>query len=123
ERASQWREGRRACKGIKHLEPCGSLRRRKETINDIDILAAAEDAAPIMACFVKLPGVIQVIGQGETKSSVVFDHELGGGRRVVMNADLRVVRPDQFAFALHYFTGSKENNIAILARAQQRGLK
>jgi len=123
ELASTLLEGLRDCKGIKRLEPCGSLRRRKETINDIDILASADDAAPIMARFVKLPGVIQVVGQGETKSSVVFDHDLGNGRRVMMNADLRVVRPQQFPFALHYFTGSKEHNIAVRARAQQRGLK
>jgi DNA polymerase (family 10) len=123
ELASTLLEGLRDCKGIKRLEPCGSLRRRKETINDIDILASADDAAPIMACFVKLPGVIQVVGQGETKSSVVFDHDLGNGRRVIMNADLRVVRPEQFPFALHYFTGCKEHNIAVRARAQQRGLK
>jgi DNA polymerase (family X) len=123
ELASTLLAGLRDCKGIKRLEPCGSLRRRKETINDIDILASADDATPIMACFVKLPGVIQVVGQGETKSSVVFDHDLGNGRRVIMNADLRVVRPEQFPFALHYFTGSKEHNIAVRARAQQRGLK
>jgi DNA polymerase (family X) len=123
ELASTLLAGLRDCKGLKRLEPCGSLRRRKETINDIDILASADDATPIMACFVKLPGVIQVVGQGETKSSVVFDHDLGNGRRVIMNADLRVVRPEQFPFALHYFTGSKEHNIAVRARAQQRGLK
>src|SRR5437588_2422815 len=123
ELASTLVEGLRDCKGVERFELCGSLRRRKETINDIDILVSAEDPAPIMACFVKLPGVIQVVGQGETKSSVVFDHDLGQGRRVIMNADLRVVRPEQFAFALHYFTGSKDHNIAVRARAQQYGLK
>jgi DNA polymerase (family 10) len=75
-----------------------------------------------MDWFVKLPGVTKIVGQGETKSSVVVERQLPD-RRVVMNADLRVVRPEQFAFALHYFTGSKEHNIAVRARAQRYGLK
>jgi DNA polymerase (family 10) len=73
--------------------------------------------------FVALPGVVQVMGRGETKSSIVVERDLGRGRRVIMNADLRVVRDEQFPFALHYFTGCKEHNIAMRARAQQSGLK
>src|SRR5262249_44511652 len=61
--------------------------------------------------------------RGDTKSSVVVDRDLGHGRRGVMNADLRVVRDEQFPFALHYFTGSKEHNVAVRGRAQQYGLK
>jgi DNA polymerase (family 10) len=105
------------------MELCGSLRRRKETIQDIDILISSEDPRPIMDRFVALPGVVQVVGHGETKSSVVIERSLGGGRRVAINADLRVVRNEQFPFALHYFTGSKEHNVAIRGRAQQYGLK
>jgi DNA polymerase (family X) len=116
-------EGMKSCPGIGRMEVCGSLRRRKESIADIDILVSSDAAAPIMERFVKLPGAIQVTGQGETKSSIVFEYDLGGGRTVTMNADLRVVRDDQFPFALHYFTGSKEHNIAIRARAQKYGLK
>ncbi len=116
-------EGLRSCPGIIRLEVCGSLRRRKETINDIDILVSSDDAAPIMERFITLPGVQEVVAHGDTKSSVVVDRALLGGKPLRINADLRVVRDDQFPLALHYFTGSKEHNIAMRARAQQYGLK
>jgi len=109
--------------GVVRSELCGSLRRRKETINDIDILVSSNDAGPIMEAFVTLPQVVQVVAHGETKSSVVTADGAGSGRRVMLNADLRVVRDEQFPFALHYFTGSKEHNVAIRARAQKYGLK
>jgi DNA polymerase (family 10) len=115
--------GLRKAPGIRRLEVCGSLRRRKETINDLDILVSADNSGPIMDCFVGLPGVSQVVGKGETKSSVVIELDLGRGRRVAMNADLRVVRDEQFPFALHYFTGCKEHNVGVRARAQEYGLK
>jgi DNA polymerase (family 10) len=113
----------RECPQIQRMELCGSLRRRKETIQDVDILVSADDPAPVMDRFVKLPGVFHVVGRGETKCSVVVDWDGGRGRRVKMNADLRVVRDEQYPFALHYFTGSKEHNVAVRARAQQYGLK
>jgi DNA polymerase (family X) len=114
--------GMRGCPGIIRMEVCGSLRRRKETINDIDILISAEDAGPIMKRFVTLPQVTQVLAQGDTKSSVIA--AVGAGRdRVAMQADLRVVSDKQYPFALHYFTGSKDHNIAMRARAQHRGLR
>ncbi len=116
-------EGLRSCPEVQRIELCGSLRRRKETINDIDILVSSDNAAPIMDRFIGLPGVIQIVGRGETKSSVIVDRDLGRGRRVVLNADLRVVRPEQFPFALHYFTGSKEHNVAVRGRAQDYGLR
>ena len=111
-------DGIRSAPGVVRVELCGSLRRRKETIKDIDILVSAEDAGPVMDRFVGLPGVEQVIGRGETKSSVTV---AGGG--VVMNADLRVVSDEQFPFALNYFTGSKEHNVALRQRSIDRGLK
>jgi DNA polymerase (family 10) len=114
--------GLRGLSGVRRMEVCGSLRRRKETCADIDILVSAGDAGPIMEAFVKLPFVMQVVAHGETKSSVVVA-DGPGAERVVMNVDLRVVRDEQFPFALHYFTGSKEHNIAMRARAQERGLK
>jgi DNA polymerase (family 10) len=116
-------EGLRDCPGIERMELCGSLRRRKETINDIDILISSDNPRPIMDRFIALPGVVRVVGHGETKSSILVERSLGGGRRVLLNADLRVVRKEQFPFALHYFTGSKEHNIAMRARAQYYGLK
>ncbi|MBI1830411.1 MAG: DNA polymerase/3'-5' exonuclease PolX [Planctomycetes bacterium] len=109
--------------GIHRLEVCGSVRRRKETIRDIDILVSAEDAGPIMDAFVKLPNVQKVIGHGDTKSSVMIagvDHH---SSRVLINADLRVVSDEQFPFALNYFTGSKEHNIRLRQRAIDYGYK
>lgn len=106
--------------GVIRAELCGSLRRRKETAADVDILASSTDAAPIMAAFVTLPEVMQVVGQGPTKSSVVVSSHVGG-EKVVINADLRVVSDEQFPFALHYFTGSKDHNIRMRQRAIDRG--
>jgi DNA polymerase (family 10) len=108
--------------GVERIELCGSLRRRKETIQDIDLLVAARDAGPIMDRFVALPGVVQVVGRGDTKASVMVERPTGGGQ-AYMNADLRVVTPEQFPFALHYFTGSKEHNVAVRGLAQKHGLK
>jgi DNA polymerase (family 10) len=123
ELASRLLEGLREAPGIVRIELCGSLRRRKETIKDVDILVSSSKPGPIMDRFVGLPGVVQVVGHGPTKSSVVVEHDLGQGRRLTMNADLRVVTDAQFPFALHYFTGSKEHNIAMRARAQEHDLK
>lgn len=115
--------GLKKCPGIQRMELCGSLRRRKEVIRDIDILISATDPAAVMERFVKLPGVVQIVGQGETKSSVVVKGDYGGATPVRMNADLRVVSDAQFPFALNYFTGSKEHNVLMRARAQKHDLK
>jgi DNA polymerase (family X) len=110
--------GLRDTPGIIRMELCGSLRRRKETIKDIDVLISSDEPGPIMERFVNLPGVRKIIGQGETKSSAII-----GAGNVTMNADLRIVSDKQFPFALHYFTGSKEHNVAMRQMAIQRGLK
>jgi DNA polymerase (family 10) len=104
-------EALRSHDGVIRCSVAGSLRRHRETIGDVDFLVSAKpaDAPGIIADFVKFPGLINVSAQGETKASVV----LQGG----LQADLRVVADDQFAFALNYFTGSKEHNIAMRARA------
>ena len=94
-------------------EVCGSLRRRSETIGDLDILFTAADPAPVLDHFVALPEVAQVLAHGPTKASV----RLADG----VQCDLRGVEEGQFAFALHYFTGSKAHNIAIRKRALARG--
>jgi DNA polymerase (family 10) len=119
--ATQMLEQVRACPGVIRSELCGSIRRRKETIADIDILVSSDKPLPIMDRFVKLPGVAQVVAQGETKSTVKVNAV--GAPRVLINCDLRVVTDKQFPFALHYFTGSKDHNIVIRGRAQQMGLK
>jgi DNA polymerase (family 10) len=109
--------------GIQRMELCGSVRRRKETIKDIDILVSADDAAPIMDAFVKLPNVQKVVGHGPTKSSVMFAAVDPHASRVLINADLRVVSDEQFPFALNYFTGSKEHNVRLRQRAIDYGYK
>jgi DNA polymerase (family X) len=116
-------DGLKKCKGIQRLEVCGSLRRRKEIVRDIDILVSSDKPKPIMEAFVALPGVQTVIGHGETKSSILVAAVDEGNQRVVMNADLRVVSDKQFPFALNYFTGSKEHNIAMRQRAIEYGLR
>lgn len=108
--------------GVTAAELGGSLRRRRDTVKDIDIVCAAANAEPIMERFVKLPEVMQVVGQGPTKSSIVAGYDTGHGHKVVLNADLRVVTAEQFPFAVVYFTGSKEHNIRLRQRAIERGL-
>jgi len=115
-------DGLRSSSGTKRMEVCGSVRRRRETIRDIDILISASRAQPIMAAFVKLPQVQQIVGQGETKSSILVAYDGHNGRELI-NADLRVVSEEQFPFALNYFTGSKEHNVVLRQRAIQYGLK
>lgn len=95
----------------------GSLRRLKETIGDIDILAEAEkgEALKVMNCFVSLPDVEQVILKGSTKSSVIL--------REGTAIDLRVVPSESYGAALQYFTGSKEHNIELRNIAIKNGYK
>ncbi|HEY1686568.1 MAG TPA: DNA polymerase/3'-5' exonuclease PolX [Tepidisphaeraceae bacterium] len=100
--------------GVEKAEIAGSLRRRKETIADVDIVAVAEDAEKVGAAFAKLPGIVQVIGQGATKTSV----KIGNG----MQVDLRVVPAKSFGAAMAYFTGSKEHNVKIRGLALKKGL-
>lgn len=89
----------------------GSIRRRKETIGDVDILITAKKSDAIMDTFTTLPRVRSVVAKGPTKSSIIY------GRGI--NVDLRVVKDNEFAFASHYFTGSKEHNTAIRGRAKK----
>jgi DNA polymerase (family 10) len=107
--------------GIIRSELCGSVRRRKETVADLDILVSSKDAQSLMDRFVKIPEVVQVLAQGPTKSSVLAAMHVRG-EKVTMQADLRVVTDEQFPYALHYFTGSKEHNIRMRQRAIDRGL-
>jgi len=106
--------GLRALPGVTRAEAAGSLRRGLETVGDLDFLVAATDPVPIMDWFVALPGVKEVTARGETKASVRF----GSG----LQADLRILPDDQFPFALHHFTGSKDHNVQMRQRALARGL-
>jgi DNA polymerase (family X) len=109
--------------GTKRLEVCGSLRRRRETVADIDLLASSDQPAALMDAFVGLPQMQTVSGKGETKSSGTVVGYTGSNRRYLMNCDLRVVSETEFPFALAYFTGNKDHNIAMRQRAIARGLK
>ncbi len=93
----------------------GSLRRFKEVIGDIDLLASSKNAAAVIEFFVTQAGIVKVLAKGETKASVILE----GG----IQCDLRVVSDAEFPFALAYFTGSKEHNIVMRQRAIQRGLR
>lgn len=102
--------------GVQDISIAGSLRRSLETIGDIDLLIAADaQAAPaLFDTFTTHEAVTEILGRGDTKSSV----RTREGRQV----DLRVVRPEQFAAALMYFTGSKEHNVAMRQRAREQGM-
>ena len=100
---------------IVRLQVAGSLRRRRETIGDIDMVASVADSASedarrnIMEIFTSQPSVQAITGKGETKSSVVLSSGI--------NMDLRVVNDSQFPYTLHHFTGSKEHHIPLRRRA------
>ena len=105
---------REACPGIEKVTPAGSLRRWRETIGDIDIMATAGDPAQVMDALVRLPSVQSVLGQGTKKSSVVLDPGL--------QVDLRIVEDDSFGAMLQYFTGSQQHNIRLREYANRMGL-
>ena len=105
-------------KGEWALEFAGSYRRKKETVKDLDILIGVdkeEDFDKVMDFFIQYKDKDEVIAKGRTKSSIRL--------RCGMQVDLRVVKLSSFGAALHYFTGSKDHNIAIRRIAQKKGLK
>ncbi len=93
----------------------GSIRRCREIVKDIDLVASTDHPDRLTRYFTELPLVAEVIAHGDTKASVRLDDGI--------NADLRVVTKDQFSYALHHFTGSKEHNTALRHRAKNMGLK
>ena len=113
-------------KEVEKISEAGSVRRKKETIGDIDFLISiknsdsirkksSDEAKKIMDFFVSMPGVVKTWGKGETKSSIMTKQGL--------EIDLRVVPEKSFGAALQYFTGSKEHNIATRKIAMSKGLK
>jgi DNA polymerase (family 10) len=108
-------ESLRSHPDVVRCSTAGSLRRCKEVIGDIDLLASSRHPAAVIDFFTRQAGVLNVTAKGETKASVM----LTGG----IQADLRVVSDPEFPFALLYFTGGKEHNIAMRQRAILRGLR
>jgi len=93
----------------------GSLRRHREVIGDVDLLASSKQPGRVLDFFIQQPGILNVLAKGETKASVLLE----GG----IQSDLRVVSDAEYPFALMYFTGSKEHNIVMRQRAIERGLR
>ena len=102
--------------GVEDVQVAGSLRRRKETIGDVDILACCEgDGSSVVDHFVAYSGVDRISGQGSTKGSVVLHSGL--------QVDLRVIPGQSYGAALQYFSGSKAHNVALRTRAVRQGLR
>ncbi len=115
--ASTLLEGVRGFAEVERADVAGSLRRRRETIGDLDILAALKagyDGSVVTDRFTTLPGVREILACGPTKASVRTDSNL--------QVDLRVVPTDCYGAAIQYFTGSKEHNVKLRSRAIERGL-
>ncbi len=107
----------RGVPGVQRCEFAGSLRRRRETVGDLDVLVAADakDAPGIMNAFASMPEVAEVLAHGETKTSVVLKNGI--------QSDLRVVPRASFGAAMQYFTGSKDHNVAMRTLAVKKKLK
>ncbi|MFZ2471052.1 MAG: DNA polymerase/3'-5' exonuclease PolX [Methanothrix sp.] len=103
----------RGMEGLEHITVAGSFRRAKETVGDIDILATASRPDEIVAAFVRMPLVEEVLAQGPTKASVIVQETI--------QVDLRIVEHKSFGTVLQYFTGSKEHNVRLRQLALSRG--
>ncbi len=115
--ANQLRAALAEMKGVTRVEAAGSLRRGRETIGDLDLLCIAADGETIIRQFTELPGVMQVLGAGGTKGSVLVSTPRGR----TVQVDLRVVPAESFGAAWQYFTGSKEHNVRLRELAVKRG--
>jgi len=100
---------------VTRISLAGSIRRRKETIGDVDILVTSQEPTKIMSFFTQLSQVKRVLAKGKTKSTVVLTNNL--------QVDLRVVEEESFGSALQYFTGSKEHNIRLRELALEKNWK
>ena len=104
-----------ALDGVTQVSAAGSFRRRKETVGDLDVLATSTNSAAVMDALAAHPLVEKVLARGDTKQHVRL--------RSGIELDLRVVADESYGAAMQYFSGSKEHNIVIRKRAQERGLK
>ncbi len=100
---------------VNQISIAGSLRRKKETIGDIDILITSKKPEKVMQKFIHLPLIKEVLAEGLTKSAILTHQDI--------HVDLRVVTPDSFGAALQYFTGSQAHNVRLREMAVKQGLK
>ena len=103
----------RKVEGVRNLTLAGSLRRGRETVGDIDILATSERPEAAIRAFVEIPAVEEVLMKGPTKASVIVDE--------TVQVDLRIVEPRSFGTVIQYFTGSKEHNVKLRQVALSKG--
>ena len=105
----------RALSGVEQVEPAGSLRRGRETVGDLDLLATGPDAVQALTHLVRHPKTQEVLGQGANKASVSFGLDR-------FQVDVRALPHESFGAALQYFTGSKEHNVVLRTAAVRQGL-
>ena len=105
----------KSLKEVNQISIAGSVRRKKETVGDVDFLITTKHPLKVMDFFVSLPGVVKIWGKGPTRSSVRMEKGF--------DVDLRAVPERSYGSALQYFTGSKEHNIATRKIAIDKGLK
>ena len=99
---------------VDKVSEAGSIRRRRETFRDLDVIATSSDPAALTAEFVAMPFVLEVVAHGDTKATVISNEGL--------RFDLRVVPPESYGNLLQHFTGSKDHNVALRERAVKDGL-
>jgi DNA polymerase (family 10) len=125
-KAEEIYKGLKSLPWVEKIDMAGSVRRRKETIGDLDFLVISKSPSKVMDFFVSLPGVVKVWGKGATKASVRMEEGFDSARKGFSNGidmDIRVLPPKQYGAALQYFTGSKEHNIALRKIAIEKGYK
>ena len=105
---------REKCAGISQLVVCGSIRRFEETVGDLDLVCVTSDPTGAMSALVEMDGVVETLGHGEKKTSVVLESG--------MQIDLRVCEPDHLGAMLQYFTGNLHHNVRLREIATRLGL-
>ncbi|MBI4175097.1 DNA polymerase/3'-5' exonuclease PolX [Candidatus Berkelbacteria bacterium] len=99
---------------LEQIDMVGSLRRAKETVGDIDLIAATDDPKPVLETFVTTPGVTQILAHGDTKAMVMYQQQA--------HVDLEILPSQEYGSLLQHFTGSKEHNIAFRSLVDDGGL-